>query len=389
MTRPLARRLVPVAVAGACLAATALPAAAEHGPADSTTHDLQVQATAVAGTRHFHVYDTALDQAPGRLVFGPAGEQPFRVVVEDVDHHVQAAGFDVTTKMTNLHWFDPHREALDPDVIIPSRNLGLAYDSRNPLDATGLTFPVRPSVDITGTLPSCTDAGLAGALGIDLNGPLGIPLPLGDLIGNLTGAQKTLCQALRDVGAQGAVALQHTEEPVDLALGSVTTLAGLADLPVALAGGQQSGAFTNPAYKAFPRPAGTPDATVKRVMSGRPHSSATLLAQLQTVLTGTVTDVYGTANSLVSEADVITTIGGLDPRLVSSLQLLPTSTDVNAVVDQLVGALRVALRPLDQAALSTLRGRYTARPVLLANTAAARPGVYEGTLTVDFVDGVR
>jgi len=383
MSRSLTRRLTVLTAVGGCLAAATLPALADHDP---NHREVTVTAVSSGGGRTFSVLESGADTDLTSLTFNGNGEQPFRVVVKDVDKGLDG-GFEVSASMTNLYYWDPVAQKHDYEAMIPSRKLALAYHPTNPLSANGLVVPVLPQVDVSGTLRACTDPTVAGILQIPLLGDLAALLKL------LSGAERVICEALGQGGLQVDIRLTEAQ-PLPLNVPEATTLLGLADLPVSLAGSQQAGAFSQPSYRgaiAAPAAPETPEpATTKRVMTGRPQVSQTLLATLNTALETAVGTVYGTADSLVSESEVLQGVAGISPSLVTGLRELTDQTKVTRLLAPLTSTLGIEdLVDLDALSLSTITGDYTARPVLRANTTAARPGTYEGTLTVDFFDGVK
>jgi hypothetical protein len=381
MSRTLARRLTVLTAVGGCLAAAALPAVAQT----PVEHQVSVTAVAAGGSRTFAVLKPDLPDTPlSSLTFNGNGEQPFRVVVKDANKGLDG-GFEVSASMTNLYFKDLATAKHDLTSIIPSRNLAIAYDSTTPLSATGVTVPVLPQVKVTGTLPTCADPAVATLLGIP---PVTDLLDINAVLKLLSGPQRLVCENL-GTGAGLPVDGTVTEAPLDLAVPVATSLLGLGDLPLSLAGGQESGAFSHPSYRGpvatADAPANPTPATTKRLMTGRPQVSPSLLTGLNGALATAVGSVYGTADSLIDQNELLTALAGSSPGLVTGLEGLNDP----AKVETLLTPLSKTLATLDAAALSKISGDYTARPVLRANTTAARPGTYEGTLTIDFFDGVK
>lgn len=155
---------------------------------------------------------------------------------------------------------------------------------------TGLELPLVPQVAVTGQLLDCTDPGVQDLLGIEvplLGGLLGT---LTDFLNSLTGAQGLLCDALSGGLAIDTVISDTGSLPLPIDVDALTDLAGLAgltDLPVGLLGGQDSGAFLNPTFVgpiAPEAPVGAAAATSKRVMSGTPNITDTLLSSVTSTL---------------------------------------------------------------------------------------------------------
>ena len=133
-------------------------------------------------------------------------------------------------------------------------------------------------------------------------------------------------------------------------------------------------------------------------MSGTPNITDTLLSSVMTTLESTLgTDLLGGANGLISIDELLAGLTDENLDLVTGLTSPSLGGDTTAGVTSLLSGLTAApglglvaeLVQIDDLSLTTVTGAYVARPVLTANTVAARPGTYEGTMTIDFFDGVR
>lgn len=374
------RRTLVLATA-TCLAAASLgPALADPFPVTVTTTE---------GIRQFAVQN--LDGSPlTAFAFGAGGQQPFKTVVTDTDRSLSSPGYQVDATMSNLYLVGAD-SALDYATTIPSGAVRLGYGV-TPLVADALSLPVASLLDIDGTLGNCTSSAVRNLLGIDLGALLSLTqllLPIADQIALLTGPLGSVCQALAGVTA-----------PVDTTVDRLTTTVSslqlpLGDLPFALTGAQERGAFTRPSFATGTAGAGdtagkaaaaaasqTP--TSKRIMAGTPGVTPGLLS----AVTSALTPVVGTlplvsqdgTGALLSLDDLLAGLSGDGlATLVSALGGLGATQQL-ALLNQLVGTVL----PFDVSALSTVSGRYTAFPILEVAPSTAVPGTYSGTLTVDF-----
>ena len=357
------RRLV------ATLVLSSVVLAAASALADSSS--VSVSLASAPGTRQFYVEDltgaelTALD-------LGTGGNQPFRVRVKDTAFASPTAGYQVSATMTNL--YRQSGAGYDYGVRIPSSAVSLDFPS-SALQANGVSLAMLPTLDLSGTVPSCSS--LVAANPTALAGLLLDPLaaPLCALLGSSGKA----------VSGISVPAAATTITPL---------LAQLTDLPVQL-GGTDSGPFTNADYANgvgagdTAGATGAPAATARRVMQGTPGLSAALLAQITSAIEAALAGLPLTSGTGASaKASLSGVLGALQSStntttasLGSTLGALGSATQQAAIVN----ALTAALRTPSIADIQSLTGSYYAFPVLRAAPAAPAAGAYRGTLTVTFV----
>lgn len=378
MSRPLVRRVTALTAVGGCLAAAALPAVAQV--AEETT----VSYVVADGTRQFAVTEIDGVTPLADFTFGNDLQKPFRTLVNDENRLLSSDGYQVNAQMTNLYRQDG--AGYDYSTFIPSKNLSLTY-GLNPLAGTA-TLPVVPRVSLAGTIGTCADADVAGALGIGaLTDPLGSLLDPAFVL--LSPLLQEVCTELGNLSTPA----RTVDATVDGAIEMVTAPLALPDLPFALTGAQQAGAFTNPSYQGViatndGAKTGAAAATTKRIMTGTPLLSGGdltgLLAGLTTALDGvlgSVPPVAGDNSGVTTLTDALAAISSENSALVSTITKLDA-------VDQLdlVNLLTGTLLDVDLSALTSVTGQYGAFPVLQADPLATREGTYDGTLIVDFFE---
>ena len=371
MSRSRTRLTVAITL-GSVLAAVASPALA----VDNLTKVTYVVAD---GTRQFTVTELDGRTALADFAFGPELTKPFRTLVKDQNRLLASSGYQINAQMTNLYL----RQGAGHDftTFIASKNLSLGY-GLNPLAGTS-ALPVVPRVRLSGGIGTCADASVATALGI-------APLALLDILtSSLDPLLKTVCTELGNL----SLAVRTVDATVDGAAKTVTAPLALPDLPFALTGAQQTGAFTNPSYLGAVASGDTVGdrtiaTTTKRVMTGTPLLPGGNVTGLLSGLTTTLTGLVG-ATPLVAgdNAGVTTLSAALAAISVSGSPLVTTITKLTPV-DQLdlVNLLTDVLKPVDLSALSTVAGEYGAFPVLQASPLATKAGTYDGTMIVDFFE---
>lgn len=372
MNRSSARRLVPLAIAGACLAGTALPAAAQTVSPDPQGFDVFVSQG--VGSRLFEVQDMN-NQPLQSLDFRAVqdGRMPFQTVVKDDAVRLTGPGYHVSAVMSNLYYINGDG-TLDLTSKVRSSDLSIGYG--RPLSAPVLELPVNPEVLLGGTIRPCSTEMLSLAALADpvlsvlcpLLGGSGVAVPTG------TAVQDTATQVvnLADlVTANGG--------PLDLT-----------KLPFPLTSQQQTGAFTNPARYAvspYDDQVDGSQATTKRLMTGGPAAVDAIRGLIDAVLAGKLADSTlavlpsGATPSLVPAQalkDALAAAPGLGD-VMYQIGLLDAAQQ-DYLLDTVTGALTSVLADH----LSTINARYVSNPVLIAKPAAARPGEYKGRLTVTF-----
>lgn len=374
MSRSTARRLAVVATAASCLATAALPALAQ-----TATQEVTVSYVVADGTRQFSVTELDGTTALQNFTFDSALQKPFRTLVKDTNRLLNSQGYHVNAQMTNL--YRKTATGYDYTTVIPSKNLSLTYGA-NPLAGTS-TLPVVPRVSLVGTIGTCADASVAGALGID-------PVGLLDLaFGLLSPLLQTVCNEL---GALTSTA-RTVDAVVDGALKTVTAPLALPDLPFALTGATQAGAFTNPSYQGAiasgdSAKTGAATATSKRIMTGSPLVPSGNLTGLLAGLTSTLTTTIGSTPLVTADNSGVTTLTKALAAISSGNSALVSTISKLTATDQLdlVKLLTDTLLPVDLSALTSVTGQYGAFPVLQANPLGTKQGTYDGTLIVDFFE---
>ena len=373
MSRPHAKRLtVLVAVAG-CLTAATMPALA-------ATDETTVSYVVADGTRQFKVTEVDGTTALADFTFGSDLQKPFRTIVNDVNRPLLSDGYQVNASMTNLY-LKKTGGGHDYAELIPSKNLSLTYGA-TPLAGTS-TLPVIPRVSLEGTIGTCADANVAGALGISA-----ITNPLGSLLDPAFALLSPLLQTVCKELGQLSTAARTVDVTVDGTAEMVTAALALPNLPFTLTGGE-AGSFTSPSYQGpiaslDPAAGGTP--TAKRIMTGNPLASigdvTQLLGSLTTALTGQLPGtLVAETGGVTTLTDALAAIAADDGPLVSTISRLPVADQLD-----LVGLLTDTLLPVDMTALTTVTGQYDGYPILQAGEYAAKQGTYDGTLIVDFFE---
>lgn len=374
MSRSAARRLAVAATAASCLAAAALPALAQ-----SASKDVTVSYVVADGTRQFAV--TELDGATplADFTFNDSLQKPFRTLVKDTNRLLNSEGYHINAQMTNLYL--KKGTGYDYTAAIPSKNLSLTYGA-NPLAGTS-SLPVIPRVSLAGTIGTCADNAVAGALGI---APVSLLDPAFALLSPLL---QTVCTELNGL----SVAARTVDATVDGALKTVTAPLALPDLPFSLTGAQQAGAFTNPSYQGAiatgdSAKTGAAAATTKRIMTGTPLVPGGDVTRLLSGLTGTLTSMIGTTPLVTGDNSGVTTLSTALAAISSGNSALVSTISKLTATDQLdlVKLLTDSLLPVDLTALSSVTGQYGAFPVLQASPLGTKQGTYDGTLIVDFFE---
>ncbi len=381
MARSLHKRLAALAAAG-CLLAVAAPALAVT-PACTTTTVTQciagvpVTLTSTGGTRQFAVENIGGTELAA-LDLGTGGSQPFRTHVTDTNFSSLTEDYTVGATMSNLYLKSGATH--NYTVKVPSSEVALAYGT-TPLSALGLSLATLPKLSLSGVLSSCGSLPAAAktTLGLSAIGAVVDPTDL---------ALVQLCAALgTGVPVSGTVdGLLQTVTP------AVTSLL---DLPTALTGAE-SGAFTNPAFagtvgSADPAAGTAPAATPRRIMTGTHGMSAGLQAALTTALNNALAGVPLTSvNDLGARttlAAVVASLQGSSTAAVAAagnaIALLGNAAKEVAVLNSMTSTLV----PPVLGDILRVSGQYFGFPILQATPTAPVPGVYDGTLTVTFVQG--
>ena len=345
-----------------------LPAAA------ATSHGTTVAMTQGAGTRQFFVEDLAGRDLTS-LDFGRGGTAGLRVRVADSDYSAVTENFSVSATLNNLYLVSGQSHAFG--TKIPSSAVSVGFGS-SPLNATGLSVNDLPTYALSGTVPSCATLQTLspGVLGSITTDPNAVPLCA------LLGAGGT---------AVSSVSVQGLAQTVQL------TVSNLADLPVQLATGGNTGPFTNADYTpgtigaADSAAAGAPSATGRNLMTGTAAFSAGLITQLTTKLAAAVASLpvttptdagaRATVNSVVSALQVSGT--SAIAQLGGDIAALGSAAMESAIINQLTATVGAPV----QGDLLGLTGSYVSFPMLTASASAPAPGSYEGTLTVTLVQG--
>lgn len=367
------RRSTTALALTACCAVTVAapaPALAADGP-----NDVAVSLSATGGTRQFDVLQTGTTQPLSSLDLGSTGSRSFRTRVRDEHFETLTRGYDVTATMSNLylvHGDGSH----DPAVKVPSSQLSV---SAGGLRADALAVSLLPRLSVEGTLASCP--ALPDAVKTSLGIPLGAGLPA--LLTGLHGPLLALCTALGATGAPVA-------GTVDGALQQVTTaVADVAELPNALTAGAGR-AFDDADYAhdrvaaLDPDRAGAPAATGVDVMSGA--AAGTLPAELVTALRTELTAALAGV-PLVSATDTgaATTVSRALGTVTDTAVRRAVAGLTSAQQAELLRTLPVTLLDPVLASVKGVTTAYYATSTLSAVRNAPVPGVYDGTLTLTFV----
>jgi hypothetical protein len=384
MSRSLARRVTVLTALGSCLTASALPALAHHDAAPNT-EEVTVSVDAVEGTRQFRVMDAQGLHDLTRLDFGDQRELPFRVVVSDRERSLNG-GFQVTATMTNLYLKNAAEAATpyDLDTFIASEHVSLGY-AANPLEATGLDTLVRPRIQLDGALDDCTDPATRTLLGIQIptDPRSGLLVPVETFLANLTGVADRVCDALDGAAQPFAQVVDGPLRPVELLVNQALSVV---ELPVGLSGAQEGGPFTSPAYGGgiAPERSDAPAPTTRQIMSGTPGVTPGLSQAVNTI----IGDAVG--GDVLSLLDLDQLLEGLraNPALAAVITALDDPELTPEQRRGLLGPLEARLVDLLPVSVPLVSGDYVARPSLRVNPVTTTPGTYEGTLTVDFFDGL-
>lgn len=377
MSRPLVRRLTVLTAVGGCLAAAALPAVAQ-----GVTEDVTVSYVAADGTRQFRVTELDGTTPLADFTFDSSLQKPFRTLVEDNGRLLDTAGYQVNAQLTNLYLAEG--AGFDYASYIPSRNLSLTYGA-TPLAATS-SLPVVPQVSLSGVIGTCADADVAAALGITA---LTSPLDAVGLSTILDPAVQSVCTQLGGLSEPA----RTVDAAVDGIVQKLSAPLALPDLPFALTGAQQAGAFTNPSFQgaiasADPAATGAAAATTKRIMTGTPLLSGGSLTGLLATLTGTLTTQLAAAPVVSDGGDGVATLNAALAAVSSENSALATAISSLDVSDQLalIDQLTPTLLDVTVDQLTSITAQYGAFPVLQANPLTTKAGTYNGTLIVDFFE---
>ena len=322
-TTPFWVTLVVVAVLGA---------AAGPAIADNVT----IAVDNPGGSRTLYVEDLA-GQPLTTMDFGATRSQPFRVRV--VDSTMDRTDFTVSATMTNLYY--DTGSGLDFTDQIDSWNIALSQPA-NPLNALSVAARVLP---VFNTVSTVGDVVICGLLSLPLLG------------GNCTVSLSNLTGKVQSV-------------PLTV------DLANLANLPL-LPQGNQTGAFTNPAYAgvaaAAPVPPGAPTATSYRLIRGTAVSNATVLGALDTALASVLSPL-----PLASRVDTAVITSALRSTLGVVWDLLSA-----AQITTVLGGTVATVQSLLSADVLGQTGTYLSLPVLdVTVPLTATAGTYQGSLVV-------
>lgn len=370
----LRRRTALVALTAACAATAAAPALA----ADETEQVKVSLNVAVGGFRQFDALDESAETTLKRLDLGTTGTKAFRTRVKDENFEALGKSYSVTATMSNLYrrtGIDTATDTTTNDVATKIESKNLSLGNGTPY-TTGPLVGVVPQLSVGGTLKTCADGDIAGILGIT---------DLTAVLTNLLDPLNALCTEL-------STGTQTVTGPVDGALQTVqATINDLAKLPTIVTNTLGTKTFLDADYAhdatALTEPSAVrtaSPATAVTVMQGQPATSlsaADLLAEVDTLLTAKAATLP------------VTGTGGLVP--LTSLRGLITDTGLRAAVTDLDDAKEVALLNTLTSAVVTVadpvlsRLRLTtnvyAKPTLNAALTAPVSGIYDGTLTLTFV----
>ena len=376
------RRMSPRTTAGLALC-TALAVSAP-----ALADNVGVTVLGLGGTRQFTVEDLA-GSPLSALDLGTGGAQPFRT-------HVADAGFLPTSAITGAYTVNAvinnlylkEGSAYNYAVKIPSKDLSIGFGG-NPLAGTGISLQDLPRLSLTGTLSDC--AGLSTALksALGLETVAGVTKAI-----DLTNTALTqLCLTLANPTTRDLTA------KVDGIVQSlVPTLTSVLDLPSQLAGAT-GGTFTNPSFAGgtvgagdTSGAAGAPAATSVSLMSGTHNLSSGLISALKAALNDKLTGlplVTAGAGSAATTMDAAVAGLSLANNTVSNqlASVLSTVSDANKAT--ILNGLGLTLSALDPvlADIKGITGSYYAFPILKAVPTTPVPGIYNGTMTVTFVQG--
>lgn len=318
------------AVVGVCLLGAAAGAHAQ------TTVD--VTATAGASTRTLHVEDMG-GNALTSIDFGSGNSAPFRVRV--VDSAFARQSFSVSATMTNL--YKDNNGTLDMATKIDSSNVSLA-SQLNPLNILEVSAKVGPLVD---TVSTVTDSTVCSTLGLVMT-----------LIAGVNACQMSAANLTGQI--------QDLSVPVNLA--------DLTNLPL-LPQPNETGAFTFAEYAAGtagendPDAVGADPATSKRLVSGAPVATATVLSALDALIVETP------LSTLVDRQYVEQALAAQFPETWALL----TSVQIDTIVASTIGTADA----LTGAEVLSQTGTYISLPTLDLNVpTSATAGSYKGTLVV-------
>lgn len=369
----LRRRTALVVLTAACAATAVGPALAADGP-----NSVPVTASTVGGTRQFDVLKADGTGPLDAVNLTTTGSQAFKTRVKDSNFDTLTKSYSATATMSNLY-LRKGDGTYDVATKIPSGQLSIGHGA---LTADDLTATLLPQISVSGTLAACDK------LPDSVKNALGIPLTstLATLLTTLTGPVLTLCTEL---GSNGA-AVTGT---VDGVLATVqATVADVTKLPNALTKGV-NGSFTNADYSHDARAqtdgarTGAPAPTGIALMNGA--AASTLPSELSTALLDSLSTALATT-PLTREDDTAarTTVSRVNAVVGSSATTaLGTAAAGLTALQQSALYNTLSSTPLAPV-LSTVKNitsNYYANPTLNATLSAPVPGVYDGTMTITFV----
>lgn len=384
----LRRRTALVALtAAACTTAAAAPALAADG-----ANNVNVSVTAAAGTRQFDVFRSDGTTPLTALDLGTNGALPFKTRVRDTSFNVvktvtDASGtttstrpYSVTATMSDL--YRKTSTGYDLSTRVPSSALSI---SQGALSASDVVSTVAPRLKLSGVLAACTDLPTATltTLGIGkaaVGGALGtLTGTIGTVTGSLPAPVAALCTALTSTG-------KTVDETITAATAPVTGILDVAKLPNPLTAGA-GGSFTNPDFtqdaraKTDTRRTGAAAPTGITVMNGASGTALAggLVTDLTTKLTTTLNTLPLVAETGVTRVPLSTVTGALGAVGAAVTGL--TAAQQTAVLS----TLTTTVLPPVLTDLLSVAGDYYANPTLSAAANAPVAGVYEGTMTLTFV----
>lgn len=291
-----------------------------------------------ASSRTLHV-ESMTGENLSSLDFDSSRSLPFRVKV--VDSSFTRTPFTVSATMTNLYL---DNGALDYDTKIASADVALG-SQLNPLNILGVSAAVQPLVDTVSTVADGTICNVLGVVTTLVNGVPTCTLTASGLTGNL----------------------QNVNVNVDLG--------ALTNLPL-LPQANEIGAFTNPEFGTGTAGAGDTAgkaagvaATARRVISGSPVSTTTVLSALQNALTTTPLATLVPENSVTAALQA----------QYSDTWMLLSSTQIATILASTAGTVQT----LVPSQVLSQTGTYVSLPTLDVTVPSGIPaGKYSGTLVV-------